>query len=76
MMNKPYEHAAKRPPQMSPAAGLFALGKWLILGVGVVFLVIAFARANAIQAASLSGMACFFAIMSRIFQAEEHRRLR
>jgi hypothetical protein len=55
-----------------PAGVLWAIPKWGALGVGCVLALVALGQ-NAIQAAALSGLACFLGIASRIFQAEQHR---
>lgn len=56
----------------SSAQALWGIPKWGALGVGCVLALVALG-ANAIQAAALSGLACFLGIAARIFQAEEHR---
>lgn len=68
----------KRPPAELPSipahlvtAGFFGVAKWLLLGLGALFVVVALNQA-APWAAAFSGIACFVAIAARIAQAEEH----
>jgi hypothetical protein len=60
--------------ESNAGVGLAVL-KWGALAVGCLLAVVALEK-NAVQAAALSGLACFLGIASRIFQAEQHRAMR
>jgi len=47
-------------------------GKYICLGLGILFFLMAFTANGAPQEASAAAMGCFMGILSRIFQAEEH----
>ena len=64
-------------PGPSPLAGLdvpklWEILKWASLGMGGLFLLVSFV-VNAFWAGAMAGTGCFFAIVSRIMQAEQHR---
>lgn len=51
---------------------LWAVAKWGAIAIGGLLVCVAFS-ATAVQGAAIAGIACFFGILARIFQAEEHR---
>jgi hypothetical protein len=67
----PVHNAA--PAQPNPFWVLFAVFKWVALGIGGLLAFLAFFLST-VEAAAVAGLACFFGILARIFQAEEHRR--
>lgn len=53
---------------------LAAIGKWICMAVGILFITTAIKAENTLHTAALSGVACFFGICARICQAEQHSR--
>jgi hypothetical protein len=62
-----------RRPRQNDAWVFFAAAKVISLGIGLV-LVIGALAANALSGVLVAGLGCFFAIVARVFQAEEHKR--
>jgi hypothetical protein len=76
--------AQMAPPMMEPipdiapvpsrAGRTYGICKWVALVIGGLFALEALSDTSAIRVAAYAGMGCFFGILSRILQAEEHRR--
>jgi hypothetical protein len=64
----PHDHAA--PLAFAIPPHLCRIVKWASLGLGGLFVLLA---SIVTSAATLGGLGIFFAIASRIFQAEEHQ---
>ena len=48
--------------------------KWGTLAVGFLLIIFAFTRDTSMQASPIVALGCFFGIVSRILQAEEHHQ--
>jgi hypothetical protein len=63
--------AARRAATAKPLA--FAVLKWVGLGIGCIWLVAVFADSESAQREAVyAGLSCFFGIVARLMQAEQH----